>query len=435
MKKIFVGIALCFITIILFAQNNNNKTSIQEVFDCKTVSNLKIKYGASNVIYDTKNSNYNKVFVYPDTKNQLNIYLKNGIINNIEIAFTNGKWYNPKNSDYTAISSNNTTPNVIEVIDCNMYVAYINSVNNAQYLIMPITPKNKLYYGLGFKVWNTSKGFYILPTQTELKTAGPYKSFKLAINACLSFQHNAFLVLDEFTPANATYYNRYMNNYKFKIGEPIKDLNGQLWSYACGAEVQLQKSEYSYQNSKNVNPDEFKRADQSAILDAATKDLAKYGSASNVPNKFSTYETIDSASVTDKEDENTEVKVRPTTKFVEMIENEDKVETENDTIYEKADISPSFPGGVVELIKYLQKNTHYPSLARENGLSGTVIVKFYIDIDGSIKEPVVIKDGVGGGCSNEAILVIKSMPKWTPGSINGRTVKVYSTVPVSFKIQ
>jgi periplasmic protein TonB len=104
-------------------------------------------------------------------------------------------------------------------------------------------------------------------------------------------------------------------------------------------------------------------------------------------------------------------------------------------IFDRAEVMPSYPGGVPELMKFLQKNIRYPSLARENGLEGKVIVKFYIDTDGTVREPAVLKDGVGGGCGDEAIRVIKAMPKWTPGSQRGKAVKVYYTLPVTFKLQ
>lgn len=104
-------------------------------------------------------------------------------------------------------------------------------------------------------------------------------------------------------------------------------------------------------------------------------------------------------------------------------------------IFDRAEVMPSYPGGVPELMKFLMKNIRYPSLARENGLEGKVIVKFYIDTDGTVKDPTVLKDGVGGGCGDEAIRVIKAMPKWTPGSQRGKAVKVYYTLPVTFKLQ
>lgn len=104
-------------------------------------------------------------------------------------------------------------------------------------------------------------------------------------------------------------------------------------------------------------------------------------------------------------------------------------------IFDRAEVMPGYPGGVPELMKFLQKNIRYPSLARENGLEGKVIVKFYVDTDGTVRDPTVLKDNVGGGCGDEAIRVVKSMPKWTPGSQRGKPVKVYYTLPVTFKLQ
>lgn len=104
-------------------------------------------------------------------------------------------------------------------------------------------------------------------------------------------------------------------------------------------------------------------------------------------------------------------------------------------IFDRADVMPNYPGGIPELMKFLQKNIRYPSLARENGLEGKVIVKFYVGTDGSVKDPIVLKDGVGGDADLEAIRVVKAMPKWTPGSQNGKPVNVYYTLPVTFKLQ
>lgn len=103
-------------------------------------------------------------------------------------------------------------------------------------------------------------------------------------------------------------------------------------------------------------------------------------------------------------------------------------------IFDRAEIMPAYPGGVPELMKFLAKNIRYPALARENGLQGKVIVKFYIDIDGTVKEPAVLKDGVGGGCAEEAVRVINKMPKWSPGSQKGKPVKTYYTLPITFKL-
>jgi protein TonB len=95
---------------------------------------------------------------------------------------------------------------------------------------------------------------------------------------------------------------------------------------------------------------------------------------------------------------------------------------------------PTFPGGEEELLKYLQKNIKYPPPARENGIMGVVYVTFVVDKDGKIKDSKVLR-GIGGGCDEEALRVIKTMPQWKPGKQNGRAVQVQYNVPVRFSLK
>ncbi len=103
--------------------------------------------------------------------------------------------------------------------------------------------------------------------------------------------------------------------------------------------------------------------------------------------------------------------------------------------FNHADVMPSYPGGVVEMLKFLSFNLKYPAVAKKNKLEGKVKVKFYIDIDGYVKEPFILNDGVGGGAAEEAIRLVSSMPKWTPGTQGGKPVKVYYVLPVTFKLK
>lgn len=96
-------------------------------------------------------------------------------------------------------------------------------------------------------------------------------------------------------------------------------------------------------------------------------------------------------------------------------------------------IKPEFPGGELALMQFLAENMHYPLLAKENQIQGTVVVSFIIDQQGMVQEPVVLKD-IGGGCGAEAIRVIQSMPTWSPGQSNGHAVKVKYTLPMYFRL-
>lgn len=94
---------------------------------------------------------------------------------------------------------------------------------------------------------------------------------------------------------------------------------------------------------------------------------------------------------------------------------------------------PAFPGGDQALQAYLQKNIRYPAAARENGIEGTVVLQFVVNTDGSISDIKPLRE-VGGGATEEAIRVVKSMPKWTPGNNNGVNVPVYFNLPVTFQL-
>ncbi len=94
---------------------------------------------------------------------------------------------------------------------------------------------------------------------------------------------------------------------------------------------------------------------------------------------------------------------------------------------------PSFPGGEQALQEYLYKNIRYPAAARENGIEGTVVLQFVVGSDGAISEIKVLRD-VKGGCTDEAIRVVKNMPKWTAGKQNGVAVPVFFNLPVTFKL-
>ncbi len=99
----------------------------------------------------------------------------------------------------------------------------------------------------------------------------------------------------------------------------------------------------------------------------------------------------------------------------------------------KPDIVPEFPGGTTEFLKFLGTNIRYPSVAREKGTQGVLIVTFVIEKDGS-QSGVHITRGIGDGCDEEAVRVIALMPKWKPGMLNGKPVSVAFSVPIKFDI-
>jgi len=107
--------------------------------------------------------------------------------------------------------------------------------------------------------------------------------------------------------------------------------------------------------------------------------------------------------------------------------NNNKVEEQ---IYLVVEQSPEFQGDMT-LNEYLAANIVYPRLAKESGITGTVYVQFVVEADGSISN-VKLARGIGGDCDEEAIRVVKNMPRWKPGKQNGRAVRVSFTLPIKF---
>ena len=113
------------------------------------------------------------------------------------------------------------------------------------------------------------------------------------------------------------------------------------------------------------------------------------------------------------------------------VEDEEVVEAEVFTIVEEM---PEYPGGLNKLTDYLSKNIKYPQMARESGIQGRVFVNFVVEPDGSVSNVNVMRS-LGGGCDEEAVRVVKNMPKWKPGRQRGKAVRVSYILPIVFKLQ
>ena len=106
----------------------------------------------------------------------------------------------------------------------------------------------------------------------------------------------------------------------------------------------------------------------------------------------------------------------------------------NDKVLEKAEVMPEFPGGDQALFDFVSKNVVYPEEAKDKEIAGRVLVSFVVEKDGSIGEVKVVQ-GIGGGCDEEAVRVVKAMPKWKPGKDKGKPVRVSYVMPFTFKLQ
>lgn len=115
----------------------------------------------------------------------------------------------------------------------------------------------------------------------------------------------------------------------------------------------------------------------------------------------------------------------------DVVEEQDVAEEEIFVFVEK---NPEYPGGEEALYKFLGENIKYPDMARDNNITGTVVVKFVVEKDGRITKASILRE-IGGGCGKEALRVINSMPKWSPGQQSGKPVRTEFTLPVQFQLE
>jgi TonB family protein len=101
--------------------------------------------------------------------------------------------------------------------------------------------------------------------------------------------------------------------------------------------------------------------------------------------------------------------------------------------FDVVDTPPSPFGGLEAWSRHLSENLTYPTSARMKGIQGTVLVSFIVNTDGTIEE-IELVQGIGEGCDEEAIRIIKSSPGWKPGMIKGKAVRTRMKIPLSFKL-
>jgi protein TonB len=145
-------------------------------------------------------------------------------------------------------------------------------------------------------------------------------------------------------------------------------------------------------------------------------------------------EKLETAVISNKTQEGIEAKdvfiPPPPPKEVAVVKVE---EPKEEQVFVMVEQQPEYPGGEKAMYGFLSKNINYPAAATRANISGRVTVQFVVEKDGSIGTVKVLK-GIGFGCDEEAVRVIKSMPKWSPGKQNGRAVRVYYTIPVVFQL-
>jgi protein TonB len=109
------------------------------------------------------------------------------------------------------------------------------------------------------------------------------------------------------------------------------------------------------------------------------------------------------------------------------------VEEEAPKIFTIVEVQPEFTGGMEAMYKFLRENIQYPQRAKDMNIEGKVYLKFVVDQYGNVGQ-VTKQRGIGGGCDEEAIRVVKKMPRWKPGKQGGRAVPVWFNLPIEFKL-
>lgn len=109
----------------------------------------------------------------------------------------------------------------------------------------------------------------------------------------------------------------------------------------------------------------------------------------------------------------------------------DSINADSSRIFFEPEIAPSFPGGKSALQEFLKSNLQYPEEAKQNNEHGRVIVTFFVDKDGTVTNPRILR-GRTSSLDAEALRIVSIMPKWTPGKMNGEPKKVAFTIPIIF---
>ncbi|MGB3779363.1 MAG: energy transducer TonB [Tunicatimonas sp.] len=189
---------------------------------------------------------------------------------------------------------------------------------------------------------------------------------------------------------------------------------------------------------------EWKSYDASALVDLGSVDdtfedvmeIPPTEQPPPPPPKIQTPEIIEVPDEEEIEEEieiDLDIEVTEDTEIEEMVFEEAPEEEVSDEIFMVVEDQPEPEGGLSAFYTFVSKNMKYPSQARRMGIEGKVFVQFVVGKDGTLTDVKAVK-GIGAGCDDEAVRVVKSAPKWKPGKQRGKAVKVRMIIPITFKL-
>lgn len=112
-----------------------------------------------------------------------------------------------------------------------------------------------------------------------------------------------------------------------------------------------------------------------------------------------------------------------------------KIEKDQSGIYTRAEVAPSYAGGEAYLQDYILHNIEYPDEAIDNNVEGVVRVQFAVDENGNVTNVSTLGNKLGYGLEEEAMKVVAAMPRWVPGEVKGKKVKVWRTLPINYQLE
>ena len=115
--------------------------------------------------------------------------------------------------------------------------------------------------------------------------------------------------------------------------------------------------------------------------------------------------------------------------------NAEKMVKDKEGVYNWAEAEPEFPGGQNALYNYVNNNIEYPEKAIDDNTAGTVRVSFVVDEEGKVSRAHIVGNKVGNGLDEQALKAVSNMPAWKPGRVNGKNVRTWLELPITFQVE
>jgi len=188
------------------------------------------------------------------------------------------------------------------------------------------------------------------------------------------------------------------------------------------------------QSSTTGNTETDTTAMNNTMNNPSTKTVPDTGTLSNV-NVNANGTMTDTTSHTGRIAHTPHVKPHITTSATPAVDRSVKMQTDTKGYYNYTESAPVYSGGQAAIESYLNDHLEYPDEALDNNVEGTVMVKFTVDENGKVGNVQTTGPQLGYGLDEAAMKAVASMPKWTPGMVNGKRVKTWFNIPLTFKIQ